>query len=153
MEPFHSGTLAGIGSFQCKTCDYVVSLAAEDTLPQCPGCGGRELGPGVVPATVRTLNEGRRLMLRFLGLVVLIGTTFVLGYYIGQRPISELRKTVRDLSRDVLDTTLGIERNLRQRSGLVDAKSRLIQAKSELLDRNFGSAAKELAARQLDQAK
>ena len=32
MEPFHSGTLAGIGSFQCKTCDYVVSLAAEDTL-------------------------------------------------------------------------------------------------------------------------
>lgn len=91
------------------------------------------------------MNEGRRLMLRFLGLVVLIGTTFVLGYYIGQRPISELRKTVRDLSRDVLDTTLGIERNLRQRHGLVDAKSRLIQAKSELLDRNFGNAAKELA--------
>ena len=42
MEPFHSGTLAGIGSFQCKTCDYVVSLAAEDTLPMCPGCGGEE---------------------------------------------------------------------------------------------------------------
>ena len=42
MEPFHSGTLAGIGSFQCKTCDYVVSLAAEDTLPKCPGCGGEE---------------------------------------------------------------------------------------------------------------
>jgi pSer/pThr/pTyr-binding forkhead associated (FHA) protein len=42
MEPFHSGTLAGIGSFQCKTCDYVVSLAAEDALPQCPGCGGKE---------------------------------------------------------------------------------------------------------------
>ena len=42
MEPFHSGTLAGIGSFQCKTCDYVVSLAAEDTLPECPGCGGKE---------------------------------------------------------------------------------------------------------------
>jgi predicted nucleic acid-binding Zn-ribbon protein len=42
MEPFHSGTLAGIGSFRCQTCDYVVSLAAEDTLPECPGCGGRE---------------------------------------------------------------------------------------------------------------
>lgn len=84
-------------------------------------------------------------MLRFLGLVVLIGATFALGYYIGQRPISELKKTVRDLSRDVLDTTLGVERNLRQRQGLVDAKSRLVQAKSELLDRNFGNAAKELA--------
>jgi len=42
VEPFHSGTLAGIGSFQCQTCDYVVSLAAEDTLPECPGCGGQE---------------------------------------------------------------------------------------------------------------
>lgn len=91
------------------------------------------------------MNKRRRLMLRFLGLVVLIGATFALGYYIGQRPISELKKTVRDLSRDVLDTTLGVERNLRQRQGLVDAKSRLVQAKSELLDRNFGNAAKELA--------
>jgi FHA domain-containing protein/zinc ribbon family protein len=42
MEPFHAGTLAGIGSFQCRNCDYVVSLAAEDTLPACPGCGGEE---------------------------------------------------------------------------------------------------------------
>jgi len=84
-------------------------------------------------------------MLRFLGLVVFIGAAFGLGYYIGQRPISELKKTVRDMSRDVLDTTLGIERNLRQRQGLVDAKSRLVQAKSDLLDRNFGNAAKELA--------
>ncbi len=93
-------------------------------------------------------------MLRFLGLVVLIGTTFALGYYIGQRPIGELKKTVRDLSRNVLDTTLGLERNLRQRQGLVDAKSRLIQAKSDMLDRNFGNAAKELseAVDQLEKA-
>jgi pSer/pThr/pTyr-binding forkhead associated (FHA) protein len=42
MQPFHSGTLAGIGSFQCRNCDYVVSLEAEDTLPECPGCGGEE---------------------------------------------------------------------------------------------------------------
>lgn len=40
MEPLHSGTLAGIGSFRCQACDYVVSLAAEDALPECPGCGG-----------------------------------------------------------------------------------------------------------------
>ena len=36
------GTLAGVGSFQCRNCDYVVSLAAEDTLPECPGCAGEE---------------------------------------------------------------------------------------------------------------
>ncbi len=42
MEPLHSGTLAGIGSFRCQACDYVVSLAAEDALPDCPGCGGEQ---------------------------------------------------------------------------------------------------------------
>jgi predicted RNA-binding Zn-ribbon protein involved in translation (DUF1610 family) len=41
-QPLHSGTLAGIGSFRCRACDYVVSLAAEDALPECPGCGGEE---------------------------------------------------------------------------------------------------------------
>ena len=93
-------------------------------------------------------------MLKLVGLVVLLTTAFGLGYYIGQRPIGELKKTVRDLSRNVLDTTLGLERNLRQRQGLVDAKSRLIQAKSEMLDRNFGNAAKELseAVDQLEKA-
>ena len=42
MDALHSGTLAGIGSFRCGGCGYVVSLAAEDTLPDCPGCGGQE---------------------------------------------------------------------------------------------------------------
>ncbi|HEY8583667.1 MAG TPA: FHA domain-containing protein [Capillimicrobium sp.] len=35
-----SGTLAGTGSFRCAQCGYVVTLAAEDPLPQCPGCHG-----------------------------------------------------------------------------------------------------------------
>ena len=38
MEPIESGTLAGIGSFRCDRCDYVVSLANDDELPRCPGC-------------------------------------------------------------------------------------------------------------------
>src|SRR4051795_9914415 len=40
MESMMSGTLAGTGSFRCEECGYVVTLAAEDTLPECPGCGG-----------------------------------------------------------------------------------------------------------------
>jgi hypothetical protein len=42
MESIESGTLAGIGSFQCDHCDYVVTLANDDELPRCPGCGGTD---------------------------------------------------------------------------------------------------------------
>jgi predicted nucleic acid-binding Zn-ribbon protein len=42
MESIESGTLAGIGSFRCDRCAYVVNLANDDKLPRCPGCGGTE---------------------------------------------------------------------------------------------------------------
>src|SRR3954452_10272010 len=42
MQSIESGPLAGIGSFQCGQCGYVVNLANDDTLPRCPGCGGTE---------------------------------------------------------------------------------------------------------------
>jgi pSer/pThr/pTyr-binding forkhead associated (FHA) protein/DNA-directed RNA polymerase subunit RPC12/RpoP len=41
MEPLISGTIAGTGSFRCEQCGYVLTLAAEDKLSDCPGCGGR----------------------------------------------------------------------------------------------------------------
>jgi pSer/pThr/pTyr-binding forkhead associated (FHA) protein len=40
MESLTSGTLAGTGSFRCEHCGYVVTLAAADELPACPGCRG-----------------------------------------------------------------------------------------------------------------
>ncbi len=40
MESLTSGTLAGTGSFRCEECGFVATLAAADTLPRCPGCGG-----------------------------------------------------------------------------------------------------------------
>ena len=40
MESLTSGTLAGTGSFRCEQCGYVVTLAASDELPACPGCNG-----------------------------------------------------------------------------------------------------------------
>jgi hypothetical protein len=40
MDAMMSGTMAGTGSFRCLDCEYVVSLAADDRLPTCPGCGG-----------------------------------------------------------------------------------------------------------------
>ncbi len=40
MQAIESGTLAGIGSFTCEECGFVVNLANDDALPRCPGCGG-----------------------------------------------------------------------------------------------------------------
>jgi FHA domain/Zinc-ribbon containing domain len=40
MESLTTGTLAGTGSFRCEQCGYVVTLAASDELPACPGCNG-----------------------------------------------------------------------------------------------------------------
>ncbi len=84
-------------------------------------------------------------MLRFLGLLVLLTVSFVLGYTWGKRPTTDLEQTVKDLSRNVMDTTLGIERDLRRRQGLVDAKARVVQAKAELFNKNTGDAVKQLA--------
>ncbi|TKB93439.1 MAG: hypothetical protein E8D40_05005 [Nitrospira sp.] len=91
-------------------------------------------------------------MVKFFTVVLLLVGAFGAGYYLGQRPVGTLQRTVaelqqslKDMSRNVLDTTLGIERDLRRRQGLVDAKSRLVQAKAHLVDRNFGDAAKEMA--------
>lgn len=91
-------------------------------------------------------------MLKFLALLVLLAGAFGSGFHFGQRPVGTLQQTIRDLqhslkdlSRNVLDTTLGIERDLRKRQGLVEAKGRIVQARADLLENNFGEAAKELA--------
>jgi hypothetical protein len=84
-------------------------------------------------------------MLRFLGLLVLMSLAFAAGYVFGQLPLKPLTEKVRELSKNVMDTTLGIERDLRRRQGLVDAKARLVQAKLDLAERNYGNAGKELA--------
>ena len=84
-------------------------------------------------------------MLRFLGMIVLLLGAFALGYAWGKRPLADLEHTVKELSRNVVDTTLGIERDLRRRQGLIDAKARIVQAKSDLFNRHPATAAKELA--------
>lgn len=93
-------------------------------------------------------------MLKILGWLVLLGATFAGGYYAGQHSIGDLKKSVTDLSRNIVDTTIGLERTIRQRQGLLDAKAQVVEAKSELLDRNIGNAAKGLeeAIEQLEKA-
>ena len=100
-------------------------------------------------------------MWKFIAALVLAAASFALGFYFGQRPVGTLQQTVLDLqqslkntSRDIFDTTMGIERDLRRRQGLIDTKSRVVQAKSDLFDKNFGEAAKQLgeAAETLENA-
>jgi hypothetical protein len=90
-------------------------------------------------------------MWKFIAALALIAVSFGLGFYFGQHPVGTLQQTVSDLqhsvkdtSRNIFDTTMGIERDLRRRQGLIDTKSRVVQAKSDLFDKNFGEAATQL---------
>ena len=91
-------------------------------------------------------------MLKTFAIIALAIASFGIGFYFGQRPVgtlqntfTDLQQSIKDLSRNVFDTTMGIERDLRRRQGLLDTKSHIVQAKADLIDKNFGEAAKELA--------
>jgi hypothetical protein len=83
-------------------------------------------------------------MLRFIGLVVLLGLAFGFGYLWGKSPANSLEQTMKNLSRNMMDTTLGIERDFHRRQSLVDAKGRVIQAKAELFNKKTIEASTEL---------
>jgi len=63
QESTNTGSLAGIGSFRCQGCGYAVSLAAQDELPTCPGCGGEEWARASLFTTARidSVSEAREL--------------------------------------------------------------------------------------------
>jgi pSer/pThr/pTyr-binding forkhead associated (FHA) protein len=42
VHTYLAGTLAGAGSFRCRTCGFHVSLRALDEVPECPNCGDDE---------------------------------------------------------------------------------------------------------------
>ena len=76
---------------------------------------------------------------------MLLALSFGFGYLWGKQPANNLEQTVRNFSRNVVDTTLGIERDLHRRQRLVDAKSSVVQAKADLYNKNTTDATKELA--------
>ncbi len=105
-------------------------------------------------------------MLKFIALLLLVSGAFAAGYYAGQQPVGTLQATVsdlthrlaisdetikdarqslKDLSQNALEATARIERDLRRRNALAEAKSRVVQAKAYVLDRNYSDGAKELA--------
>src|SRR2546427_7074711 len=81
-------------------------------------------------------------MLRFLGMLTIVGLAFACGIYIGRQGPETLLHKAKQLSSQVLASTSTLERNLSLRTGLVNAKERLVQAKSEVVDKNYGRAAR-----------
>jgi predicted RNA-binding Zn-ribbon protein involved in translation (DUF1610 family) len=74
---FESGTLAGVGSFRCESCDFAVALRQGDEVPSCPSCGGDRFRrsslfaePGTAPAPpidgydLAWLTEAREALVR-----------------------------------------------------------------------------------------
>jgi FHA domain-containing protein/zinc ribbon family protein len=42
MDSMVSGTFVGAGSFCCRRCGYALTLSGNETLTDCPGCGGSD---------------------------------------------------------------------------------------------------------------
>jgi len=79
-------------------------------------------------------------MLKFLGFLVVVGLAFVIGVYVGSQGPETVLHKAKQLGAEVMAKTGSVERNLALRMSLVTAKDRLVQAKSDLLDKNYGKA-------------
>jgi hypothetical protein len=45
-QVYETGRVVGTGSFVCVDCDFPVTLAALDSVPECPSCGGSRFRRG-----------------------------------------------------------------------------------------------------------
>lgn len=94
-------------------------------------------------------------MLKFLGFLMVVGLAFGVGVYVGRQGPEDVLHKAKQLGAEVVAKTSTVERSLTLRTSLVNAKERLVQAKSDLLDKNYGKAAAGLdeAAQALAKAK
>lgn len=89
-------------------------------------------------------------MLKFLAMLVLVGVAFVCGLYVGRQGPEVVLKKAQQIGDVVVSRTSSLERDVTVRFHLVNAKERLIQAKSDLLDKNYGKAEEGLREVQSD---
>jgi len=84
-------------------------------------------------------------MIKFVGILLLLGGIFWAGFYVGQQPPEEVKRTLRTMSEDVMERTLGLkEGRLNLKEEYLEAKSRLLEGKAEILDGKYGEAVDEL---------
>ena len=93
-------------------------------------------------------------MLKFLGFLFVVGVAFAIGYQTGREGPDVVMSKARELSSELLKAT-ALERSTSVRTSLLNAKGHLVQAKLDLLDKNYGKAVSGLeeTAKTLTQAK
>ncbi len=82
-------------------------------------------------------------LVKILLLLVAFGLVFGMGFYTGQRP-DEVKQKLWDLSDEVLDKAIGLDQGIALRKEFLQAKERLLEGKSQLLNHEYEKAAKEL---------
>ena len=94
-------------------------------------------------------------MLKFLGFLFIVGVTFAVGYQMGKDGPDAIVKKAREIGTEVMTRATALERTTSLRTSLVNAKEHLVQAKSDLLDKNYGKVVSGLeeTAKALTQAK
>ncbi len=94
-------------------------------------------------------------MLKLLGFITAMGLAFACGIYAGRQGVESFLTKARHIGGEMVAKTSSFERDITVRMNLVNAKERLVQAKSDLLDKNYGKAASGLeeATTSLSQAK
>ena len=83
----------------------------------------------------------------------MLGLVFGAGYYTGQQP-EVVKQTLRDLSGEVLENTIGLDQTVKLQRQMLEAKEGLIEGRAYLLDHDFEGASGEFerALRHLDEA-
>ena len=92
-------------------------------------------------------------MFKLLRWVILLGVVFGLGYYTGQRP-EQVKQTLRALSGEVLEKTIGRDQRVSLQRQMLKAKEGLLEGRAYLLENDFQEASDEFgrALQHLDQA-
>ena len=92
-------------------------------------------------------------MFKLLRWVILLGVVFGLGYYTGQRP-EQVKQTLRALSGEVLEKTIGRDQRVSLQRQMLTAKEGLLEGRAYLLENDFQEASDEFgrALQHLDQA-
>ncbi len=84
---------------------------------------------------------------------ILLSLVFGAGYYTGTQP-DVVKQTLRDLSGEVLEKTIGFDQTVQLQRQMLEAKDGLVEGRAYLLDHDFEGASGEFerALRHLDEA-
>ncbi len=81
-------------------------------------------------------------MMKFIRWCLLLAVVFGAGYYTGQQP-DVVKQTLRDLSGEVLENTIGFDQTAKLQRKMLNAKDGFVEGRAYLLDHDFEGASGE----------